>query len=376
LLDSKYQVIVVGGGLAGLISSILLKRAGLSVLLIEKKQYPFNRVCGEYISNEVRPFLEREGLYPNHLKTSSLERFELSDIQGNTASIDLPLGGFGVSRYQLDNFLYEKALLEGVSVKTKTEVAEINFYDDLFEVAIKGGESLHAEFVIGAFGKRSKLDKALDRSFIKKSSPFIGVKYHAYLDFPADQIGLYNFDGGYCGISQVEGGLVNICYLSKRDNLKKYGNIKSMEEEVLYKNPLLKQYFEQSTWLREKPEVINEISFEKKEAVKDHILMAGDTAGLITPLCGNGMAMAIHAGKIAADCISQFYDGKLKTRKAVEYRYKKEWSRNFDRRLFIGRSTQNLFGNQSRSNLAIRLIRSFPAIAKKLIKQTHGDRID
>jgi len=376
LIQSKYQIIVVGGGLAGLISSILLKRSGLSVLLLEKKQYPFHRVCGEYISNEVKPFLQKEGLYPEHFDPSTLETFELSDIKGNTANIKLPMGGFGISRYQLDNFLYEKALLEGVSVSTETEVSSISFDSESFMLEVKGGQSFHADFVIGAYGKRAKLDKSLDRSFIKKSSPFIGVKYHAYLDFPADKIGLYNFDGGYCGLSQVEGGVVNICYLSQRENLKKHGSIEKMQEEVLFKNPLLKHYFEKAVWLREKPEVINEISFEKKEAVKDHVLMAGDTAGLITPLCGNGMAMAIHAGKIAADCISQFYDQKLKTRKAVEYRYKKEWSKNFDRRLFIGRSTQNLFGNQRKSNLAIRLIRSFPAIAKKLIEQTHGDRID
>ena len=173
----------------------------------------------------------------------------------------------------------------------------------------------------------------------------------------------------------MEAGLINVCYLSRRENLRKHGNIKAMEKAILYKNPLLKQYFEQAVWLREKPEVINEISFERKNAVENHILMAGDTAGLITPLCGNGMAMAIHAGKIAADTIAEYFGGKIKSRRQLEKTYKTRWKKHFSRRLSIGRATQNLFGNQTRSGLALKLINNQPKIAEKLIKQTHGDQI-
>ncbi|MCU0471065.1 MAG: FAD-binding protein, partial [Arcicella sp.] len=56
-----YDIIITGGGLAGLVSSIILAKAGKSVLVIEKKKYPFHRVCGEYISNETRPFLTSIG---------------------------------------------------------------------------------------------------------------------------------------------------------------------------------------------------------------------------------------------------------------------------------------------------------------------------
>ncbi|WP_416171529.1 NAD(P)-binding protein [Algoriphagus boritolerans] len=55
------RIIVVGGGLAGLISSILLARKDRKVLLLEKKIYPFHRVCGEYISNEVLDFFAKGG---------------------------------------------------------------------------------------------------------------------------------------------------------------------------------------------------------------------------------------------------------------------------------------------------------------------------
>lgn len=345
----------------------------MNTLLIEKKSYPFHRVCGEYISNEVKPFLERMDLFPEHIKTSKLSRFKLSDIKGNLAEVELPLGGFGVSRYRLDEFLYQKALNAGVEVKTKTEVNDIRFNENEFTVSLKTGESLTSEFVINAYGKRSKLDKVFDRDFIKRKSPFLGVKYHAKVDFPKDVIGLYNFKGGYCGVSHVEDDKVNICYLSRRENLKGYGGIAEMEKAILYQNPILEKILENAEMLFEKPEVINEISFEKKDSVENHMLMAGDTAGLITPLCGNGMAMAIHSGYLASTSIINFYQGQLRNRHEVESEYSTVWKKNFSKRLWVGRKTQNLFGNQMRAGLSVGFVRNFPSLAKKLIQQTHGD---
>lgn len=373
LEKNKFQVVVIGGGLAGLISSICLQKSGINTLLIEKKSYPFHRVCGEYISNEVKPFLERMNLFPRHLNPSKLNKFNLSDIKGNIAEVDLPLGGFGISRFQLDDFLYHQAVQEGVEVKVKTEVSDISFEDNRFEIQLKNGEKLSSDFVINAYGKRSKLDKTFDRDFIKKKSPFLGVKYHAKIDFPSDVIGLYNFKGGYCGVSFIEDGKVNICYLSRRENLKKYGDIAEMEKAILYQNPILKDIFENAEMLFEKPEVINEISFERKDTVENHMLMAGDTAGLITPLCGNGMAMAIHSGFLASECIVDFYHGQLTSRSKVEAKYEKIWSNHFAKRLWVGRKTQNLFGNQFRAGLSVGFVNQFPSMAKKLITQTHGE---
>lgn len=370
---NKIQVIVVGGGLAGLISSICLQRSGVNTLLIEKKSYPFHRVCGEYISNEVKPFLENMKLFPEHLNPSTLSRFKLSDIKGNLAEVNLPLGGFGISRFQLDEFLYQKALDAGVQVKTKTEVSDIKFIENQFTVSLKTGEILTSAFVINAYGKRSKLDKTFDRNFIKKKSPFLGVKYHARIDFPKDVIGLYNFKRGYCGVSHIEDDKVNICYLSRRENLKGHGGIAEMEQAILYQNPILKDIFENAEMLFQKPEVINEISFEQKKSVENHMLMAGDTAGLITPLCGNGMAMAIHSGYLASSSIKKFYEGKLKDRQEVESEYKNVWQKNFSKRLWVGRKTQNLFGNQLRAGLSVGFVKNFPSLAKKLIQQTHGE---
>ncbi len=145
-----------------------------------------------------------------------------------------------------------------------------------------------------------------------------------------------------------------------------------MEEEVLFKNPFLKEVFSNSTFLTEKPEVINEISFEPKAAVENHILMSGDAAGLISPLCGNGMAMAIHSAKIVSGLIIEHYKPNRLNRPALEVAYAKQWASLFARRLWVGRNTQKLFGTSLSSMALVSISKTYPSITKWIIKQTHG----
>ena len=199
----------------------------------------------------------------------------------------------------------------------------------------------------------------------------MGVKYHVHIDHEPGLIALHNFKDGYCGISNVEGGKTNLCYLTHRDNMKKFGNVHDMEQEVLTKNPFLRSIFQRAVFLPDKPEVINEISFETKKPVEHHILMAGDAAGMITPLCGNGMAIAVHSAKIVSEWSNKFLRNGI-TREMMEEGYENEWNKKFATRLWTGRRVQALFGGEGTSNFAVNLARYVKPIAKFLVTQTHG----
>ena len=146
-----------------------------------------------------------------------------------------------------------------------------------------------------------------------------------------------------------------------------------MEEAILFKNPFLKNIFHNSQFLFDKPETINEISFETKLPVEDHVLMIGDAAGMITPLCGNGMAMAIHASKILSDLIITHTGTGNFTRQLLEQHYSEAWNKLFKNRLWFGRQVQKLFGNEWASNAAVNLAINIRPIANMIIKGTHGD---
>jgi flavin-dependent dehydrogenase len=216
------------------------------------------------------------------------------------------------------------------------------------------------------------MDMQLKRSFIQKRSPYVGVKYHVRVDHAHDLIALHNFPGGYCGMSHVEAGKVNLCYLTHRDNLKAHGTIAAMERSVLYQNPLLRAVFEHSEFITERPETINEISFETKAPVENHILMTGDAAGMITPLCGNGMAMAIHSAKLLCELVIPYYQTKDTDRMRLERRYTQAWKEHFAWRLWRGRQIQRLFGSALASRMAIDLVMNIRPLAKAIVRSTHG----
>jgi flavin-dependent dehydrogenase len=366
------KIIIAGGGLAGLVASIHLTRSGVPCTVIEKKAYPFHRVCGEYISNEVVPYLRALGAYPDHLAPAQITRFQLSSVDGKTAYLPLDLGGFGISRFSFDHFLFQHAKKMGVEFILDTEVESIRFTDGQFQLNTIA-ENFETSVVIGSFGKRSKLDVVMNRSFIQKRSPYVGVKYHIRMtDLPSDLISLHNFENGYCGISHIENGMINLCYLTRRSNLRAHGTIDAMEKAVLFRNPHLREIFRHAEFLFEKPETINEISFETKAPVEQHILMAGDAAGMISPLCGNGMAIAIHSAKILSEHVLRFWNNNNYSRAQLELDYSKAWRSQFALRLWAGRQIQKLFGGDTASNVAVSLANDVRAVANLLMRQTHG----
>ena len=284
----------------------------------------------------------------------------------------LDLGGFGISRYSFDHFLYEQAKALGVEFFLNEEVEKVIFQNENFLIKTQRND-YEADVAIGSFGKRSKVDHYLNRKFILKRSPYVGVKYHIRTNHPNDLIALHNFPGGYCGMSNIEDGKTTLCYLSHRDNLKRFGNIRDMEEAILFRNPLIRSVFNNSEFLFNKPEVINEITFVTKSLIEDHILMAGDTAGMIAPLCGNGMAMAIRSGKILSELVIRYIKTESFSREQLEKNYVDEWNQNFKARLWAGRQIQKLFGNTFTSNIAVNMAINLRPLANFIIRNTHGD---
>ena len=378
ILDKSFleaaDAVIIGGGLAGLASALDLAGRGHRVLVVERKQYPFHKVCGEYVSHEVGPYLRRLGADPAPLGPADIKNFQLSSPAGRVLASPLDLGGFGVSRYQLDNFLYQLALARGVQFVLPATVADVTFDPaaNSHLLTLADGRQLAARLVLGTYGKRSALDRQLGRAFFGQRSPYLGVKYHLRLPgFPRDLIALHNFCEGYAGISAIEDDKLCFCYLTTRANLKPHGSIAALEAEVLAQNPYLADILGHAERLYPQPEVINEISFAPKQPVEQHLLLLGDAAGLITPLCGNGMAMALHGAALAAPLADQFLRGQL-TRPALEATYAQAWRRTFGARLRVGRAVQRLFGGPVLSELVVGGLRHWPAAVRALMRQTHG----
>ncbi|GHC50394.1 NAD(P)/FAD-dependent oxidoreductase [Ulvibacter litoralis] len=366
---NTYDVLIVGGGLAGLSCALHLSKHDCKVLLIEKQSYPHHKVCGEYVSNEVLPYLNSLEIDPFQFGAKKITNFEISSKTGTLLSTKLPLGGFGMSRFALDNLLYE-AVSSNIDILFDT-VENIDFNTN-FQVSTLTKQVFTAEYVVGAFGKRSNIDTALHRPFMQQKSPWLAVKAHYKADFSNDTVGLHNFKGGYCGLSRTETNAVNACYLTTYESFKRFGNIPDFEAAVLSKNPHLKQFYNTATPLFEKPLTISQISFQVKQPVEHHIFMVGDSAGLIHPLCGNGMAMAIHSAKIFAETYLKHRKNGTKDREALENTYTLLWNQTFLKRLHTGRKIQKLLLHPTATSVGFSVAKLFPSIVPSIIKKTHG----
>jgi flavin-dependent dehydrogenase len=366
--DRTYDIAIVGGGLAGLSLAVMQAKTGHSVILFEKNTYPFHRVCGEYVSLESWDFLESLGLPLSNMQLPIIKNLQVTSPSGTSLQSKLDLGGFGISRFKLDYELVQIAKKCGVEVLENTKVIDIKKNQTGFDVLTEN-QVFKSLLAVGSFGKRSNLDVDWKRPFINKNrtslNQYVGVKYHIKTKFPKDLIALHNFADGYCGISAIEDDLYCLCYMTTKANLKKSGNsISQMENNILSKNPFLADIFAHSHKMWSQPEVISQISFEKKGQFVNQIPMLGDASGMIAPLCGNGMSMAFQGALLL--------NSLIESGKNLEENYPQAWNKYFSTRLRVGRAVQSIFGNTITTDLLVRFMKWNPALLDLVIRNTHG----
>lgn len=363
--EPTYDCGIVGGGIAGLSLSVLLAQKGHRVILFEKNEYPFHKVCGEYVSNESRDFFMRLGLPLDRWHLPQIGKLGISSEKGFMLEADLGLGGFGISRYKMDQALCELAMQAGVTVIQKCRVTNVS---DTAVTTTQG--TYRVRLAVGSFGKVSPVFSNYEPS---PGPNYIGVKYHIKTDFPGDRIELHNFSGGYCGISKVEEGRYCLCYLTSADNLKKSGNsIKHMEENILFKNPFLKTIFTSSDFLMETPVTVSNIKFGMRKLSDEHLIYAGDAAGCISPLTGNGMSMAAYSANKLASYADAFLSGSLSL-DALKAQYAGTWQKQFSARLQRGRLLQKVLSQKTLSHLVLRSLSLSGALTRQVIRSTHGE---
>jgi menaquinone-9 beta-reductase len=363
-----FDVCIIGGGLAGLSLSILLAKSNIKVYLIEKNSYPSNKVCGEYVSNESWNFLQQLGVPLQEWNLPTITTLQLSSVNGGLLNTALGLGGFGISRFTLDEKLYKIALKEGVQIVTETQFLGYQHVNNEYVVNTNNG-AITCKLLIAATGKYST--KFFDAQSVAKNN-FVGIKYHVTAKNDKKRIGLYAFPGGYAGFSAIEKDKFCLCYLVKAAQLKKHkGNIKELQNNVLSKNKVLKEILENVTFIWEKPVVISNIYFGKKHLNKDGVIYIGDSAAAIPPLCGNGMSIALRSAALLAPFLIAHCNNEI-DKQNLEMKYEQIWDNSFKFRIRAGIIFQKLFFAPWLFHIAITCLAFLPFLQKPLIRLTHG----
>ena len=368
----NYDVIIIGGGLAGLALSIDLKKRDYSILVIEKGSYPRQKVCGEYISMESHRYLHEICPALVEFNLPQIQKFRLTSTGNSDFTTNLGLGGFGISRYLLEELLYKEASNLGVEFLLNTKATELSYdvLNKFYNVTTKD-QVVSASLICNASGRRSNLE-ALDKEKKITDTNYIGVKYHIHLPRDSKQIEIHNFPGGYCGISTIEDDKSCLCYIVNSNQLNKVNkSISELEKKVLSQNKNLNKIFKEAEFIFKEPITISGINFLIKEPRSNDGFFLGDSAGSIAPITGNGMSMALRSAFVLAQNIDHYFSGKI-SKKKLDENYSIFWSKEFSTRIKLSRHFQKLSEYPSLTKMTIGLFKVFPPLAKGIISLTHG----
>jgi len=340
--SNTFDVIIAGAGPAGSSAAIHLARNGLRVLLVEQKKFPRAKLCGEFISPECQRHFENLGV-ADAIKLSTpaaITETIFYSTRGHNVAIPSTWFGaptaLGLSRAVMDHVLLDRARDCGVTVLEGTTIIEpILNNHDVCGVRIKPNEEYFAPLTIDATGRAHILSRKLHTAEPKTKPKLIAFKVHLRNTRVApNTCEIYFYPEGYGGLSSVEGGISNLCFIISAEQVKRYSsNPELVMREIVMKNQRAAYTLERA---EPEPEWLS-ASWERfgrqQPSPANGLLAIGDSASFIDPFSGSGMLMAFESGELAADVIVRQRD-KFATHELCA-NYAAEYAQKFDSRLRI-----------------------------------------
>ena len=295
------RAIIIGGGLAGGAAAARLAQLGAKPLLFERETTAHDKICGEFLSVEASAHLASLGFDTARLGGARIDRVRFHSGTRH-AEAKLPFIATGLTRRSLDWALLEHAESLGAEVHRGTAVRQITN-----GAAVLSDGSATGTLLL-ATGKHELRGQPRDAS--GTISDLIGFKTFfrappALTKSLAGTVTVTAFDGGYAGLQCVEGGRLNLCLLIQRDRFRDLGSSWDALFTALLREPGLAALGDAEALLP-KPLTISAVpyGFLARPHADDPLYRLGDQAAVIPSFCGDGMAMALHGGRLAADMLA------------------------------------------------------------------------
>ncbi|MDE3058121.1 MAG: NAD(P)/FAD-dependent oxidoreductase [Bacteroidota bacterium] len=379
--EPDYDIAIIGGGPAGSTAAIYAARMGFRTCLIEKKSFPREILCGEFLSREIIEILEELQLIQQFqsLGPNPLTAFRYCPEHSHSFTSEFRFTAYGMKRGTFDTFLLDNARNAGAVVFQPAAVESVCRKEAQYDLVVsssKGQQHLTARRVIAAYGKFSLLDRSLHRNFLQHKSRLNGVKLHfpiKYLrNFLSNEIHIFTARNMYCGVNVVNDNTATLCFLERRfkDDVPPRARI----VELLRRNPhfaaLVSSDFESA--IETFPIYgAGNVFFGKKSFVENGIFMIGDAAHVIAPLAGDGIGMAMQSAKMISTVLDQSRRNSL-SEEATEKLYSTMWKLYFQRRLRFALMIQHALFSRWGKNAGTQILSTFPHMLSSLIEYTRG----
>lgn len=304
-MSDIYDVVIVGGGLAGCAAAIHLRRTGKAVILIEKEKQAHHKVCGEFLSYEAVQNLQELGIDLKTLGAVPITQTRL--IKGNkTVSAPLSFQAQSVSRYLLDEAVLNLAQDAGAVINRGVTITDLVETKNGWAISGKGFKT-HSKALVLATGKHDV--KNWQRPDGVKND-YIGFKMH--YDLPRNHdlkshTDVMLFKGGYAGLQPIENGKINLCLVVEKNRFAKLNkNWDVFLKDLCDQTPQLATLLKNAKPCWDKPLAIFGIPYgyvyQDHKAAPHNLYRLGDQMAVIPSFAGGGMAIALYTAKLAVQC--------------------------------------------------------------------------
>ena len=366
------DVLVAGAGPAGSVAALLLARAGLRVRIIDRARFPRDKLCGDTINPGSLALLDRLGLGAG-IRASGVPVRGMTVTGPNGASViaDYPPGiaGVALTRRLLDQALVEQAIAAGAEFDDGLGVkrAVVSGASRVTGVVVRWGgaeQEWRARVVIAADGRASRLAGSLGLSaFATRPRRWAFGAYFEGVSGLTARGEMHVRKDGYIGVAPLAGGIANVCVV--RDQQDVQGGPPLQLGAVIAADPQLHDRFCRAKQISDLS-VLGPLAVDAQGAGWPGLLLAGDAAGFVDPMTGDGLRFAIRGGMLAADAAIR----EVATGAALHRALDRARRREFAGKWRVNRGLRALVGSPSGVALAARLaqywdlpIRSLVAIA-------------
>lgn len=393
-IQKSCDILIIGGGPSGSAAASMLARAGRRVMLADKDRFPRDKLCGEFLSGEALPLLHRLGCGAaiEAAQPARITRWRFTAPSGREIEGCLPIPAAGLSRCSLDEILFRHAAASGAAAREAAPVKRLEISNDgAINATIQTGAddwSIRSALIIAAWGRHPGplISQAPKRQ--SRPAPYIGVKrHHEIRDGAAGRatrealdecVEIHIIPGGYCGLSFIEGGRINMCMLLEADFVIRH-NVRPAEwgrliEILAGANRALALRLDGLQPADDAPPlIVAQPAFGRRDLARGPILQLGDAAGMIPPLCGDGQAMAL-CGAFELCGLMNAFPAELSPRdiSALGREWAGIWNSRYARRIDVGRSLQWAMGRPWLAEAGVRLLGFMPWAAAGLVQATRG----
>ena len=314
------DVAIAGAGPAGSFAAAILARAGLRVRVFDRARFPRPKLCGDTLNPGALAVLRRHVDVTSLLDASDPITGMLLTGPGGVrvrGEYGPAIAGRAITRRVLDQWLLERAIDAGASIEQDVVIRDVATKDGRIAGVVTGGRNDRAlthpaRLVIAADGRRSAI--AIGRGLSRQPAQprrwaiggyFTDVRGNSTLGE------MHVRRGHYIGVAPVPGGLTNACLVvpGDRDDLPLARPAEALDRMVRT-DPELADRFANARSVAP-PVMLGPMAVDATAAGEPGLLLAGDAAGFIDPMTGDGLRLALMGAEIAAEVARGVIDGSI-----------------------------------------------------------------